>query len=876
MKLTPLCIAIATLAASIASAHAADIASTTRQAYLVQLTDAPVAAYAGGVAGLAATKPAAGKQLSQSLASSQVQSYASYLSSKQNAIQALVASAPVLYRYQLVFNGFAAMLTPDEAKRLQGTAGVAAVTRSKLRTLNTDTTPAFLGLDQPGGLWSQLGGAQHAGEDVIVGIIDSGISPENPAFADRLDADGQPSFSAEAKLAYGPAPAGWKGSCTAAPGFTAANCNNKLIGAKFFDSYITGGTNKLAASDFHSPRDGHGHGSHTASTAAGNHNVATTRGGAAVKLSGMAPRARIAAYKACWVDGASAGCDDSDTVAAVEAAVRDGVHVINFSIDGGADPLNDPTEQAFLQAANAGVFIAAAAGNSGPANTVVHVGPWVTTVAAANAGQGRGQNVPVIADFSSRGPNLADRNVLKPDLAAPGVNIFAAGAASLSKEQHAAVADGSAAAPAAWVTMSGTSMAAPHVAGLAALLRQQHPGWSPAAIKSALMTSASATLPDQQKGDERGQLAFGQGAGFVTPNLAADPGLVYDLGAADYQRYQCGLGKTTACATGTLDSYNLNLPSITIDKLYVSQTVRRSVTNVGTQAAIYTASASLDGFNVTVTPATLSLAPGETKPFSVTIKRSTAPGQLWQYGALEWTDGTHRVRSPLTVKPVLVDTPRSIEGSGASGSRLLSVRTAIDGQMNTRSIGFTEEKWQDLRASIFPEAYSWITEFGCGIANWSSDQSGDNWQKFSVPENTRMWRLATTTANNPAGVDVDLKLYDSSGVLVAQSRGPTADEAIALLNPPAGNYTLCVIGNGVSSASTLAYSSAMLRDGPGVGKLVAGVPGRSYSPGTATLGVSWSGLEAGKTYLGMIEWQEADGTPAASTFLTVKPKAAAQ
>ena len=125
-------------------------------------------------------------------------------------------------------------------------------------------------------------------------------------------------------------------------------------------------------------------------------------------------------------------------------------------------------------------------------------------------------------------------------------------------------------------------------------------------------------------------------------------------------------------------------------------------------------------------------------------------------------------------------------------------------------------------------------------------------------------------------MDVDLKLYDGSGGLVAQSKGPTADEAIALLNPPAGNYTLCVIGNGVSSASTLAYSSAMLRDGPGVGKLVAGVPGRSYSPGTATLGVSWSGLEAGKTYLGMIEWQEADGTPAASTFLTVKPKAAAQ
>lgn len=876
MKLTPLCIAIATLAATIASAHAADVASATRQAYLVQLTDAPVAAYSGGVAGLAATKPAAGKQLSQSLASNQVQSYTSYLSGKQNAIQALVASAPVLYRYQLVFNGFAAMLTQDEVKRLQGTAGVAAVTRSKLRTLNTNTTPAFLGLNQPGGLWSQLGGAQHAGEDVIVGIIDTGIAPDNPAFADRLDADGNPSFSADAKLVYGPAPAGWKGSCTVAPGFTAANCNNKLIGAKFFDNYLKASNATLVASDFLSPRDANGHGSHTASTAAGNHNVAALQNDVPVKVSGMAPRARIAAYKACWAVADGTSCADSDTMAAVEAAVRDGVHVLSFSISGGEDPLNDVTDQAFLQAANAGIFVAASAGNSGPRNTVAHVGPWLTTVAAADAGQGHGENMPVIADFSSRGPNRRDGNLLKPDLAAPGVLIFAANAAILDPAQHAAVADGSAAAPASWGTLSGTSMSAPHVAGLGALLRQQHPGWSPAAIKSALMTTASATVPDKQKGDERGQLAFGQGAGFVTPNLAADPGLVYDLGAADYQRYQCGLGKASACASGTLDSYNLNLPSITLDKLFVSQTVKRSVTNVGTQAAIYTASASIDGFDVTVTPATLSLAPGETKPFSVTIKRSTAPGQQWQYGALEWTDGTHRVRSPLTVNPVLVDAPRSIEVSGASGSRLLSVRTALEGKMSTRSIGFAEEKWQDLPAVIVPGFLAPYIELGCVFSRWVADRSGSNWQKFSVPENTQMWRLASTTANSPAGVDVDLKLYDGNGQIVAQSAGPTADEAIVMLNPPAGNYTLCILGNGFSTATTLAYSSAMLQEGVGTGKLAAGVPGRSYAPGTATLGMNWSGLQEDKSYLGMIEWQDATGATAASTFVTVKAKAAAQ
>ena len=110
-----------------------------------------------------------------------------------------------------------------------------------------------------------------------------------------------------------------------------------------------------------------------------------TTGPAAVfgSISGIAPRARIAAYKVCWETGAGGSCFTTDSVAAIDQAVADGVDVINFSISGSQTNFRDPVEIAFLFAADAGVFVAASAGNSGPTtSTVAHPGPWLTTVAA--------------------------------------------------------------------------------------------------------------------------------------------------------------------------------------------------------------------------------------------------------------------------------------------------------------------------------------------------------------------------------------------------------------------------------------------------------------------------------------------------------------
>src|SRR4029453_6631913 len=162
----------------------------------------------------------------------------------------------------------------------------------------------------------------------------------------------------------------------------------KLIGAQRFNAAWGGdaGLQRARQWEFASPRDYNGHGTHTASTAGGNHAVPLT-GPAAVfgQISGMAPRARIAVYKGLWSthDAALASGFSSDLVAAVDQAVADGVDVINYSISGTLTNFLDPVEVAFLFAADAGVFVAASAGNSGPTtSTVAHPSPWITTVAA--------------------------------------------------------------------------------------------------------------------------------------------------------------------------------------------------------------------------------------------------------------------------------------------------------------------------------------------------------------------------------------------------------------------------------------------------------------------------------------------------------------
>jgi subtilisin family serine protease len=385
-------------------------------------------------------------------------------------------------------------------------------------------------------------------------------------------------------------------------------------------------------------------------------------------ISGIAPRARLAAYKSCYVpltNGApgQGSCYASDSVAAIDKAVADGVDVINFSIGGSQTSVRDAVQTAFANAALSGVFVAASAGNSGPGNTVAHSSPWVTTVgnsthdrytvATVTLGNGyqatgpsfqtagipskpliwsrqagfdnvpvtsnqalcygaadgvsalldpakvagkiviceRGGNVlvnkatnaktagaagmvllntptsansvltiafdvptvhvsnvhhaaitayvagatptaafsgavlqpgviaPVMNDSSSRGPSLADLNILKPDITAPGTDIIAAYTnRSITPAQRQQIIDGTLVPGPGANMITGTSMSSPHVAGAAALLRQANPTWSPFAIKSALMTSAQQTVKLANGANDTNRWGFG--SGHLNPNGA--------------------------------------------------------------------------------------------------------------------------------------------------------------------------------------------------------------------------------------------------------------------------------------------------------------------------------------------------------------------
>ena len=310
---------------------------------------------------------------------------------------AAATGGQIVHRYKKVFNGASLVTTEGQISALAGIKGVSGVYVDELLQPTTDASPAFINAPQ---IWQQLGGQESAGEGVTVGILDSGIWPEHPSVADP-DPSGKP-FAPPAVIPGANGFSGDEARSTCDFGNTAYNaddvaftCNNKLIGAySFIDTYKA--VQGLLPEEFDSARDDNGHGTHTATTSAGNANVSAELFGVnRGQVSGIAPRAHIIAYRVCG----DTGCFQSDSIAAVEQAILDQVDVINFSISGGNNPYSDIVEQAFLDAYESGIFVAASAGNSGPGpDTVAHRGPWVTTVAASTADRGFLSTVTLVAD----------------------------------------------------------------------------------------------------------------------------------------------------------------------------------------------------------------------------------------------------------------------------------------------------------------------------------------------------------------------------------------------------------------------------------------------------------------------------------------------
>ncbi|MBV8034558.1 S8 family serine peptidase [Roseateles sp.] len=1032
MILKPAALAALVLLSGVATSSLAQ----SRKTYIVQLKDEPAASYQGTVSGYAATQPAPGEAFQAS--SARVQAYLGYLNQKQGEVLSLIDRNQVLATYDTVFNGFSARLTEDEALALRNNGDVVDLFEDSPRQLDTISTSKFLGLSAPGGLWTQsINGSAIKGENLVIGVIDGGIWPENPAFFDKVDGNGIPSSTGT--QVYGAPPASFTGGCTPGEGITAAHCNNKLVGIKYFKAGFNATGNTLHWTDFVSGRDsvagpvGHGsHGDHTASTAAGNSGPSAIVSGLNLgAASGMAPRARIAAYKVCWTwvnpgatdgTGSQNNCWPTDSVAAIDAAVKDGVNVINFSISGSQTTVNDPVEQAFYRAALANVFVAASAGNSGPGQAVAHLSPWLSTIAAsthdrvfngdvtlgngakytgasmsqnsvpagtalinasdaglpganatnlrlcytagdnggtpvldpakvtgkivvcdrgtnarvnksaavADAGGvgmvmadngsglvaephsvptvhvtaadgaaikayaaggagtaaistfyvGSTTNAPVMAGFSSRGPNAGDANLLKPDITAPGVDVIAQGTPDITQAERDQVVAGTLVPPPAWTTLSGTSMASPHVAGLGLLLRQAHPTWSPAAIKSALMTTAFSTLNDGLSGAQNGLLPWAQGAGHVAPQKATDPGLVYDAGKNDWVKYQCKVNKAAVspasdCTTiGTLDeTYNLNLPSITAGSVYTTGvTVTRRVTNVGNTSATYVASASVPNFTTVVTPSTLTLAVGETKSFTVKLTpNAAAAANTWYFGSLTWNDGAgHVVRSPVQARlGVPISAPTGMSGLTTSGTRTFTIKTGIAGRISARKGGM-KDVTMSPSATLTPGVGLSSAQLAT-VCRAGTDTSNVKVYKFDVPANTIVarWALRQADTSGPMDDNDMLVVTPSNTTLYSGSEG--SNEAVQISSPAAGSYTVCVHAYGGQPQMTHSLSSWVVTPSDTGGNFTVLVPSQVYAGSSATVGMSWSGLTNGKRYVGGAQWVDPNGAVQSATVLRVEP-----
>ncbi len=948
----------------------------SNNAYIVQLAEQPVTAYRGGIAGFRATAPRQGQKIDPN--SPDVVSYLAFLQSRHDQVLNGVGGGRKLYSYGYVFNGFAAELTPEQAAKLALTRGVLAVTKDEARSVDTSSTPGFLGLTEPGGAWSQT-----KGEGVIIGIVDGGIWPESLSFSDRTGTNGN--ATKDGKLSYQQIP-GWHGRCIPGEAFNASHCNQKLIGARYYNAGWGGnaGIDAQLPWEYNSPRDFGGHGTHVASTAGGNENVPTT-GPAAVfgSVSGIAPRARIAAYKVCWETGAGGSCFTTDSVAAIDQAVADGVDVINFSISGSRTNFRDPVEIAFLFAADAGVFVAASAGNSGPTtSTVAHPGPWLTTVAAgthnrngvgsttlgngvtytgasfatalgaaplvdavnvgvaggsateaelcypgaldaamvkgkvvlckrgaialvdksravfeaggagmvlyndpagatntlalfhsvpsvhlvaasglavksyiASAGSSATASIaqstivydvlaPLTANFSSRGPLLAGNgDILKPDLIAPGQDILAAVAPPGNGGRD-------------FDLYSGTSMSSPHVAGLAALIKEARPTWSPMAIKSALMTTGTDVLDGGTPAPNTNPvLIFRQGAGHVQPNKALDPGLVYDSGFNDWLALICATqpqGLDATCnalwnAGYSRDASDLNQASIAIGDMAGVQTVKRRVTNVSGKPLTVSATVTgMSGFTVAVTPASLTVAPRNTAEFTVTFTRTTAALNAYTGGQLTWTGGGYSVRSPIVVRPVALAAPASVSSNGSAIS--YPVTFGYSGSFSATARGLVPAQVTADTVADDP------TDGDCTLTTPNAKL-----YPVVIPAGTTYARFSLFDADVSPGADIDLCVFRGT-TLVGSSGSGTSAEEVNLLNPAADTYTVVVQGWGVVGTSPFKLHTWLLGSAD-AGNMTVTAPALATTAASGTIGLSFGGLTAGTKYLGSVAYGGASGMP---------------
>jgi len=732
----------------------------TRGTYIVTFREQPLAMYQGGIPGYAVPKrrlsPGGRQRLDTK--SGEALAYVGFLRQQQGRqereiAKTIGAALPVRMRMQHALNAIVVDMTPAQAAKVARMSGVLRVEPEQILEVSTDVGPNLIGATPVWNGTNPGAPAAYQGEGMVVGIVDTGINFGSPSFAATDPIDGY--------VHVNPFGAGtYIGTC-AAGGVDLGRCNDKLIGGH--DFVCNAPANQCGQPNIREEPgfgDTNGHGTHVASTSAGNRRDVVYNQ-SPMRISGVAPRANIIAYDTCYTNTSTGtgSCPSSSTAAAINQAVSDGVvDAINYSIGGGTSPWSDATSQAMLSAVNAGIFVAAAAGNSGPnANTMGHSEPWTATVAASQHGRGAfavlmsvtgpqpvpGNLAPVItnqstggaqlaatipsntpmlispginstndgcsafaanaflnaiavirrgtcnfsdkvnnaaavgavaviiannqagtvipstpgttipafsvsqtdgdalrnfgnanpgttaqitypptgvpntadalAGFSSRGPATVS-DMIKPDITAPGVSIMAAysGTTLTGSEQLVDL-------------LSGTSMASPHVAGAALLVRQARPSWTPSEVKSALMMTTTETVFMQDQVTLADPHA--RGSGRTRVDRAINAGLVLNETNANYSGANPGTGGNPGA---------LNLPSLAESTCASSCGFTRTFRNARTYGSLWRV--QLVGLTGTA-PALMWVPAGGSTTLNVTINTASLPADgNWNFGKLVLTE----------------------------------------------------------------------------------------------------------------------------------------------------------------------------------------------------------------------------------------------
>lgn len=949
-----------------------------RGIFIVGLPEAPLASYRGELAEYAPPPRNAEGRLE--LDSAAANAYLDFLQTRheqvlQDAQTLLGRQVESVYSLKHAFNGMVLRISNTEAVELKSAGLISFIEPYKEYQLATDIGPELIGSP---GVWDGTAPgltASTRGEGVVVGIIDSGINQNHPSFS-ATDSDG---YTHTNPLGSG----NFIGWCNSGVGTVTDTCNDKLIGGwDFVSPFVPDDGTEIPGME-----DENGHGSHTAGTTAGNVMESNFGDGANPMVSGVAPRANIVVYDACYTSAAGQGlCPNAATLASINQVVADGVvDVINYSIGGGTQPWTQSISLAFLNAVDAGVFVSASAGNSGPGpQTMGHLQPWVSSVAASTHGRffadasvdvsggdsfgavsGSGPElttaidrdlvldtnllgcdpfdpdtfvdsiafvlrgscsfaqkidnasdagalavvignnsdttpfgpggtesttVPavmvsqaaaqqlideitasgtgrldivldvrspavavsdasladIVADFSSRGPNPFD--TIKPSVAAPGVSILAA-------VEAGGGADG---AP-AFRLLQGTSMASPHNAGAAALLRALRPTWTPSEIQSALMLTANRDMRADSGAGIVNSTVFDRGAGRIDVSRAAATPLIMRETPLNFFSANPDAGGEPS----TLNLAGLSNGFCLIDCVFEREF--QSVADAPKQFNVRFAGDS--GMSATVNPSRFTIQPRQRVSVEINVEPNQGALDQWQFGEIilteepvgtsldtifrdrfEAADGsaTSTLAMPVSVFAVepfpIADVDQSVSAtatSGGSGSGTFEI-----GNVGTAVLDWSFSSFTRIRAETFlAQGDTTGNAIVSGFFTVSPENTGAyTAEAFQVSEDTSIGGMFFEGFSS-GGVDLTSLSSEIRFYVYADDSGSPAGNPEDGLDLELWTATLAVGSPGLTiegSDIDLNLSEAGLPDLD----LTAGQYWLSVAPVVASSGQRWNWLDA--------------------------------